>query len=348
MRLSGGPLRVERFRRRYEDPTALAFLPKGLMLIAERAGRVLLRRADDGHEVVGRVPRVRAGREGGLLDVALDPTPGRTLAVFLSIARPEAFSEARAAIVRTPFDAYGGSFGDTQFIWSAPEALEAPERHGGRMLIAPDGTLFLALGDRGDPKLATDETRTEGKLMRLTLAGGVPADNPRLGPDAAEGIWALGFRDPRGLALRPTDGRLWLVDRGGTEGDRLDRVLPGLTYGGLPPRIERSAEGGRSEAGQASEGATRQIPVESFGKGFGAAGLAFLGRGPLPGWEGDLIVGSARGLVRLRLAGEKVAAQERLALPGIGPVADVKAAADGSIWVLGRGREAALHRLAQV
>src|SRR5262245_56024011 len=57
--------------RGLEHPWGLAFLPDGRMLVTERAGRLRIAGRDgELSEPLTGVPRVRAGGQGGLLDVA--------------------------------------------------------------------------------------------------------------------------------------------------------------------------------------------------------------------------------------------------------------------------------------
>src|SRR5687767_7994087 len=58
--------------RGLDHPWGLAFLPDGRMLVTERAGRLrIVGRDGELSEPLAGVPRVRAGGQGGLLDVAL-------------------------------------------------------------------------------------------------------------------------------------------------------------------------------------------------------------------------------------------------------------------------------------
>ena len=69
-----GPIRVVTVSRGLEHPWGLAFLPDGRMLVTERPGRVRLVARDGTLSApLAGVPRVEAGGQGGLLDVALAP-----------------------------------------------------------------------------------------------------------------------------------------------------------------------------------------------------------------------------------------------------------------------------------
>src|SRR5690606_41051987 len=66
---------------------AIVFLPEGGMLVTERAGR-LRAVSEDGtlSDPIAGVPEVDARRQGGLLDIALDPDFAENRLVYLSFA----------------------------------------------------------------------------------------------------------------------------------------------------------------------------------------------------------------------------------------------------------------------
>src|SRR6186713_1482297 len=78
---------VETVARGLQNPWGLAFLPDGRMLVTERPGRLRIADADGSlSEPLQGVPRVAAGGQGGLLDVALDPNFAQNRLVYLSFA----------------------------------------------------------------------------------------------------------------------------------------------------------------------------------------------------------------------------------------------------------------------
>src|SRR5688572_32215428 len=65
---------VETAARGLEHPWGLTFLPDGRMLVTERPGRLRIVSQDGTlSEPVRGLPPIAARRQGGLLDVALDP-----------------------------------------------------------------------------------------------------------------------------------------------------------------------------------------------------------------------------------------------------------------------------------
>jgi glucose/arabinose dehydrogenase len=71
-----------------------------------------------------------------------------------------------------------------------------PARNGGAVVAGPDGMLYVATGDAGDPAKAPDPKSLAGKVLRLT-PGGTPAPGNPV-PDSM--VYSRGHRDPQGLA----------------------------------------------------------------------------------------------------------------------------------------------------
>ena len=65
-----------------------------------------------------------------------------------------------------------------------------------------------------------------GKILRMNLDGGVPADNPY--PDSL--IWSYGHRNPQGLVLAG-NGKLYSSEHGLAYDDELNLIEKGGNYG---------------------------------------------------------------------------------------------------------------------
>jgi Glucose / Sorbosone dehydrogenase len=86
------------------------------------------------------------------------------------------------------------------------------------VVVAPDGTLLVSVGDGFYPQASQDLTRFTGKILRLNPDGSAPADNPLFdpaGPTAARSyIYVYGLRNTFGMALRHSDGRVFCSENG--------------------------------------------------------------------------------------------------------------------------------------
>jgi hypothetical protein len=114
--------------------------------------------------------------------------------------------------------------------------------NGGQLAFAPDGMLFVGMGDGGsggDPLGAgQDDATLLGKLLRLDVDVDdppyvrVPPDNPRAAEGAPLGfIWAKGLRNPWRYSFDRVTGDLYIADVGQARREEID-VLPAGSPGG--------------------------------------------------------------------------------------------------------------------
>ncbi|WP_231637313.1 PQQ-dependent sugar dehydrogenase [Paenibacillus sp. FJAT-27812] len=71
----------------------------------------------------------------------------------------------------------------------------AANHDGGRMAFGPDKLLYVTTGDAQQRELAQDRSSLAGKILRMTLDGKVPEDNPFPGSY----VYSYGHRNPQGL-----------------------------------------------------------------------------------------------------------------------------------------------------
>ena len=196
---------VEVVAQGLEVPWGLAFLPNGDLLVTERPGRVRLLQGGVLQQApVLTVDTVQDG-EGGLLGIALHPDFATTRQFFLYLTRP---GTPRTNVVErwvlAP-DARSATRERTVF-----ESIPGAAVHdGGRIRIGPDRLLYVGTGDAREPSRSQDVTSSAGKLLRLTLDGAVPQDNPFPGQPA----FLLGLRNTQGFDWLDAQ-RLYVVDHG--------------------------------------------------------------------------------------------------------------------------------------
>ena len=108
--------------------------------------------------------------------------------------------------------------------------IEQPheDHNGGQLVFGPrDGYLYIGSGDGGGTENFTDlideSTRNKtllSKILRIDVESeakpyGIPADNPFVDDtNYRPEIWALGLRNPWGLAFDPDSGDLYITDSG--------------------------------------------------------------------------------------------------------------------------------------
>lgn len=211
------------------SPWGLTFLPDGSALVSERdTGKI--RRVPAGSDgrparslvkapVVGTVKGTRADGEGGLLGLAVPTTPDgqepEYVFAYVTTARDN-------RVVRIDWD--GKRLGkQTAIVTGIPKNSY---HNGGRILVGPNETLFIATGDAGIPELSQDRDSLAGKVLRVDFDGSPAAGNPF----ADSPVYTLGHRNVQGLAFDDA-GRLWATEFGTREADELNLLRAGRNYG---------------------------------------------------------------------------------------------------------------------
>jgi aldose sugar dehydrogenase len=198
-------------------PVGLAFLPNGDLVFSEKQGTIRI--IEDGKlrtEPLAAIPTVSAS-ETGLLDVALPSDAGADPAVYVFATDPDGTTNS---VWRVPLD---GSL-PTRII----EGLPAGTYHnGGGLAFGTDGSLYVTNGEQHETNRAQDPEAMGGKVYRYEPDGSVPTDNPY----GAVPTYAMGLRNPFGIALDPISGDLWVTENGPGGDDEVNRIVPQGNYG---------------------------------------------------------------------------------------------------------------------
>jgi glucose/arabinose dehydrogenase len=267
-------------------PWSLAFVGNDTLLVTERAGKLRVIRAGKLEaEPVAGVPEVRAEGLAGLMDIALHPEFASNGYVYLAYSKPISTQDAAVAVARGRWD--GRALRDTTDVFVAG----AETTGGARMAFGPDGMLYLSAGGSGESH-PQDPASHGGKVLRLTPAGRVPADNPFVGREGYRPeIYTLGHRSTLGLAAHPQTGQIWQVEMGPNGGDEVNLLEPGGNYGWPLVSLGRSYPGPRHPHLQ-REGFID--PIVFWVPSISTSGIAFYTGDKLPKWKGDIFVGGMR------------------------------------------------------
>jgi len=333
-----------------EHPWGLAFLDEGQMLVSERPGRLrLVSPNGELSEPLGNVPPVDAVGQGGMLDVIADVDFAVNRRVFFCFSQAAANGGGNAtALASARLPKQAKRLESVRVIFRQQPNQAGRLHFGCRIVQSPNGHLFLSLGERYH-RMADAQNLSNhlGKVVRLTIDGGVPSDNPlRLREGADPYIWSWGHRNPQGAAWGP-DGRLWVVEHGPQGGDELNRLEPGKNYGW--PVITHGENYGGGPIGQGLTLAPgMEQPVHHWTPSIAPSGLALV-TSPRYGaaWQGTWLVGSLkfRQLVQLTLHQGRVIKEERH-LTQLGQrVRDVRQGPDGWIYLLTDEAQGQLLRL---
>ncbi|HEV2081220.1 MAG TPA: PQQ-dependent sugar dehydrogenase [Brevundimonas sp.] len=320
------------------EPWGLALMPDGNWLVTERPGRlrIVTQQGQVGEPISG-LPAVDARGQGGLLDVVLSPTFGQDRMIYWSYAEPREGGNA-TSVARARLSDDGARVEDVQVIFRALPAYDGDKHYGSSLAFAPDGKLFVTLGERSDTPMRPQAQQMNshmGKLIRINADGSAPDDNPFADQgQVLPGIWSSGHRNVQGVAIGP-DGHVWTIEHGTRGGDELNRPEAGKNYGW--PII---AYGVEYRGGPIGEGVTAreglEQPVYYWDPVIAPGGMTFYDGAMFPQWRGNALIAALGGkhLARLVIENGRVVGEERL-LTELGErVRDVAVGPDGAVWVI--------------
>ncbi|QES48085.1 glucose sorbosone dehydrogenase [Streptomyces venezuelae] len=207
-----------------ESPWGVAPLPDGDLLVASRdRGTISRVEVKTGKSaVIGEVPGVAPGGEGGLLGLALSPSfaSDRMVYAYFTTESDNRIARLRYDEQRPPGQQLSAP--DTVFR-GIPKGFV---HNGGRIAFGPDKMLYVGTGETGDTGLAQDKASLGGKILRMTPDGEPVHGNP----EADSVVYSYGHRNVQGLAW-DRDRRLWAAEFGQDTWDELNLIEPGGNYG---------------------------------------------------------------------------------------------------------------------
>jgi len=333
---SAGNLSIQTFAKGLDHPWSLAFLSDSRILVSERPGRMRIAGRDGAlSPPLAGVPKVFASGQGGLHDVILYRAFADNNIVYFCYAEP-ASGGARTALARARLIAEGSpGLAEPTVIFRQEGQLSSGNHFGCRIVQAPDNTLFLSLGEHFTYRDQAQNLQNHlGKIVRLRPDGSVPPDNPfAADQNAKPEIWSFGHRNPQGLALHPSTGRLWEHEHGPRGGDEINIIEKGRNYGW--PVIGYGIDYSGARIHESTQKPGMEQPVWYWVPSIAPSGMAFYTGNLFPSWRGNLFAGALAGqiLVRLDLDGEKVVKEERLLKEMRERIRDVRQGPDGALWL---------------
>jgi aldose sugar dehydrogenase len=352
---------VETIVEGLEHPWALTFIDEDRFIVSER---------DTGHLRIGTVngdlsdplegsPEVfrfegeTERSQAGLFDVKLHPDFEENEYVYFSYSKP---TERGAAVAidraRLVFDGDQAALQDVETIFEMQEDDQDSSglHFGGRMAIDPeDNSIYLTIGDRRNISRAQDAADQAGSVLRMTEDGEPHSDAPFIDDvmaeegEANEYIFAMGKRNPQGIAFHPHTGELWVNEHGPEGGDEINLIEAGQNYGW--PYITGGEDYSGAPIGVGLEHEGMISPFHVFEETVAPSGKAFVEGDMFAEWTGDMLVGGlmAQGIVRLTIADMAVQDEEWIEIGR--RVRDVQMHPDGSIWLLTEHEDGEVLRL---
>lgn len=314
-------IRVEVVARNLEVPWGLAWLPGGDLLITERPGRVRRLRADGTLEPapIATVPALRDA-EAGLLGLAVAPDFVSSRAFFLYLTT-DTGGRTRNRVERWVLPDDGSPARLERIIIDDIPATSVHD--GGRLRFGPDGHLYVTTGDARDPERARDLSSIAGKVLRVTMEGAAPGDNPQPGNP----VYVAGMRNPQGLDWL-ADGTLVVTDHG-PSGDLGRRAHDEVNLAHAGDDLGWPEQ----DACNAVEGTV--LPLLSFETAAPPGGIALYTGTSIPEWTGSLLMATlgSRHLQRLELANGELARHEVYLQDDYGRLREAIMGPDGHLYL---------------
>ena len=243
-----------------DSPTAIApILSTGRALILEKGGAVRVMQSDATVLAADALTLgVCTGSEQGLLGAAVSRNFASDGFVYLYYSRDAGNCSSSSGRFNrvSRFTMSGNTISPaSEVVLLDNMAIPAGNHNGGDLEIGNDGDLYVSVGDGGSnprgsgPSAAQDLSLLNGKILRITTSGGVPADNPLVGavnaqscatagiaaPGTAEctEIYASGLRNPFRFAFDPNTSatRFFINDVGQGTWEEVDSGGKGRNYG---------------------------------------------------------------------------------------------------------------------
>lgn len=173
--------------------------------------------ADGSRRIMFHADPIENGVERGLVGLALDPNvvENEAFYVYYTVADPENPDGGTNRLSRIE--------GSEETILLT---LSAAIRHnGGRILVAPDGSLFVSTGENELGAPAQDPNSFLGKILHVMPDGSPAAGNIK------GAVYSVGHRNVYGLAYDTEKGRLFATENGNAERDEVNLVEAGKNYG---------------------------------------------------------------------------------------------------------------------
>ncbi|GIU05435.1 PQQ-dependent sugar dehydrogenase [Shewanella morhuae] len=316
VKTEAGNIQIKTIAEGLENIWGMAFLPNGNMLVTERAGRmrIVSTTGQVGEPLTGLPPMYAKG-QGGLLDVVLAPDFATSQKIYFSYAEPAEGEASELNSTAVSFAVLNGNkLENLTRVFSQQPKINSGHHFGSRLVWAPDGTLFITLGDRYSEK---DKAQTLdnhlGKVVRINADGSVPQNNPFVNTAGAlPEIWSIGHRNMQGAAINPTSKVLWTGEHGPQGGDELNIDQAAKNYGW--PVITYGENYGGGKIGEGTHKTGMEQPVYKWVPSIATAGFMFYTGDKFPQWQNNILLASLKEktLVRLVLNGDKIIKEERL------------------------------------
>lgn len=277
-----------------DTPWEILWGPDGWIWVTERRGAVSRVNPTTGQRLeLLRIGDVYQSGESGLLGMALHPDFADTPHVFLVYT----YRENNAILEKLVRYSYDGT------TLASPVTLLSgipgnTTHDGSRIIITPDRKLFMTVGDAQNQPAAQSHLAINGKILRMNLDGGAPADNPWAAGAAPEKLlWSTGHRNPQGLVLAP-NGILYSSEHGPNNDDEINIIRKGRNFGW--PTVQGFCDT-QSEKSFCADSSVVE-PLTAWTPTIATCGLDYYDHPSAPAWRNSLLLTNLKGSSLMRLS----------------------------------------------
>jgi len=283
---------VEKIAKLADVPWGLVFINSHQIIVTLRAGQVAMLDLEQQNtvDIIG-VPEITAGNQGGLLDVATGPNYHDQGWIYFTYSKPtnkgDVTTLSRAKIK-------GNHLVNWQDLLITDSASDTGRHFGSRITFDEEGHVYFGVGDRGVRENSQKLSNHAGSIIRLTLDGKLPLDNPFVNQAGKRAeIWSYGHRNPQGLVYDRKNKLLWSIEHGPRGGDEINLIKKGLNYGW--PVVSHGREYALPLAvGEGTEKPGMESPRKVYIPSIAPGSLLLYDGEAFPEWQGNLFAGALK------------------------------------------------------
>ncbi|WP_158589035.1 PQQ-dependent sugar dehydrogenase [Alginatibacterium sediminis] len=277
---------------------AQSWLDETNLLVTLRKGRLLCLTFDTNLEHIVRTQtidlpiQVWSKGQAGLLDIVKGPKQWFYLTYVEALKGQGVTSLARTQFVVDESDNIH------QKNWEkllTSDASSGTNRHfGSRVAFDTQGHLYMSIGDRGVRSNGQDLSNQAAAILRLSLDGGIPSNNPFVAQTKVNSaIFSYGHRNPQGLAFDLRFKRLWAIEHGPRGGDELNLIQAGSNYG-WPTTSHGKEYWGPVAVGESETAEGIESPIKIYTPSIAPGSLMVYQSHVFEQWAGDLFSGALK------------------------------------------------------